>query len=245
MVQVRFIGCGDAFGSGGRFNTCFQVRHDEGACLIDCGASSLVALRRFEVDPNSIDSVFLTHLHGDHFGGVPFLLLDARLASRRAAPLLIAGPPGTEKRVNDTLECLFPGAAGKPYKFPLEFAELKVGETFRRGPYAVTPFPADHSAGAPCYALRLEVRGRIVAYSGDGSWSEGLAAAGRGADLFIAETYFYDRAITQHLDFKTLVEHLPEIAPKRLILTHMSPDMLARAGGLPYEAAEDGKTVEV
>lgn len=245
MVEVRFIGCGDAFGSGGRFNTCFQIRHDRGCCLIDCGASSLVALKRFGVDPNGIDSIFLTHLHGDHFGGLPFLLLDARLASRRTEPLLIAGPPGTESRVADTLECLFPGAGGKDYEFMLEFAELKVGETFRRDPYAVTPFPAAHAAGAPCYALRLEVGGKIVAYSGDGAWSDGLIGAGRDADLFIAESYFYDKKMGGHLDYATLAARLPEIAPKRLILTHMSPDMLARAGELPFETAEDGHTVEI
>jgi ribonuclease BN (tRNA processing enzyme) len=246
VVQLRFIGCGDAFGSGGRFNTCFQVTHDQGSYLIDCGASSLVALRHWGVDPNAIDAVFLTHLHGDHFGGLPFLLLDARLASRRTSPLLIAGPPGTEKRINDTLECLFPGSSGKPaYRFPLEYAELRAGETLRRGPYAATPFPAAHEAGAPCYALRLEVGGKTVAYSGDGAWSEGLAAAGRGADLFIAETYFYEKAVGQHMDYKTLERHLPEIAPKRTILTHMSPDMLARVAQLPHEAAADGKTVEV
>ena len=245
MVEVRFIGCGDAFGSGGRFNTCFQVRHAQGCCLIDCGASSLVALRRFGVDPNGIDSIFLTHLHGDHFGGIPFFLLDARLASRRAAPLLIAGPPGTEKRVADTLECLFPGAGGKGYPFPLEFADFKEGETFRRGAYAVTPYPANHSAGAPCYALRLEVEGKTVAYSGDGAWSDGLIGAGRNADLFIAESYFFEKTVGQHMDFKTLGARLPEIAPKRLILTHMSPDMLGRLPELPCETAEDGKTVEV
>ena len=245
MVQVRFIGCGDAFGSGGRFNTCFQVRHERGCCLIDCGASSLVALRRFEIDPNAIDAIFLTHLHGDHFGGVPFFLLDARLASRRLSPLLIAGPPGTEKRVADTLECLFPGAGAKEYRFALEFAELKEGETFRRGPYAVTPYPADHSAGGPCNALRLEVEGKTVAYSGDGAWSDGLIGAGRDADLFIAEAYFFEKTVVQHLDFKTLVARLPEIAPKRSILTHMSPDMLKRVADLPYEAAEDGKMVEL
>ena len=245
MVQVRFIGCGDAFGSGGRFNTCFQILHAQGRCLIDCGASSLVALRRAGVEPNAIDSIFLTHLHGDHFGGIPFFLLDARLASRRAAPLLIAGPPGTEKRVADTLECLFPGAGGKGYPFPLEFAEFKEGEIFRRGPYAVTPYPANHSAGAPCYALRLEVEGKTVAYSGDGAWSDGLIGAGRNADLFIAESYFFEKTVGQHMDFKTLGARLPEIAPKRLILTHMSPDMLGRLPELPCETAEDGKTVEV
>ena len=245
MVQVRFLGSGDAFGSGGRFNTCFQVSHDRGCCLIDCGASSLVALRKFGVDPNEIDSIFLTHLHGDHFAGVPFLLLDARIASRRARPLLIAGPPGTEKRVTDTLECLFPGASGKNYRFALEYAELRAGETLRRGPYAVMPFPAAHEAGAPCHALRLDVGGKTVAYSGDGAWSDGLLGAGKNADLFIAETYFYDKKLGGHMDYATLAARLPEIAAKRVILTHFGPDMLGRLDGFPCEIAEDGKIVEL
>ena len=73
-MRLQFLGSGDAFGSGGRFNTCMLVESEFGAFLIDCGASSLIAMRKYGIDPNRIDTVFISHLHGDHFGGLPFLI---------------------------------------------------------------------------------------------------------------------------------------------------------------------------
>jgi len=67
----------------------------------------------------------------------------------------------------------------------------------------------------------------------------------READLFIAEAYYCDRIVKNHLSLATLEAHLPEINPKRLILTHMSNDMLARVPTLAYTAAHDGMIVEV
>lgn len=93
-MQFRFVGSGDAFGSGGRFNTCFHVAAERTRFLLDCGASSLVALKRGGIDRNAIDLILLTHFHADHFGGVPFFVLDAQLVARRTRPLTIAGPPG-------------------------------------------------------------------------------------------------------------------------------------------------------
>ena len=84
-----------------------------------------------------------------------------------------------------------------------------------------------------------------AARSGDGGWSDGLAAAAKGADLFIAECYYYDKKIPYHMNLETLTEHLGDIAPKRLILTHMSEDMLERIKSLDFETAEDGKIVEI
>ena len=81
-MRLRFVGCGDAFGSGGRGNTCFHVTGGEVNFLIDCGASSMVAIRKWGVDPNAISTVLVSHLHGDHFAGLPFFLLDAQLISR-------------------------------------------------------------------------------------------------------------------------------------------------------------------
>jgi ribonuclease BN (tRNA processing enzyme) len=244
-MRVQFLGCGDAFGSGGRFNTCFHVTTAESAFLVDCGASSMIALRKFGVDPNAIASIFISHLHGDHFAGLPFLILDAQLVSRRTAPLVIAGPPGLTERLGVTMEALFPGSAAVERRFALELIELAPGERRAVGGVTVTPHLVRHACGAPPFALRLESGGKVVAYTGDTEWTEALIPAALEADLFIAEAYFYDKKIRHHLDWQSLSPHLPAIRPKRLILTHFSPDMLARAGELPVEAAEDGKIVEV
>src|SRR5205085_1754146 len=73
---------------------------------IDFGASSLIALAQQGIDPNSIDAIVLTHLHGDHCAGVPFLLIDAMLASKRSRPLTIAGPRDLPRRMADIREAL-------------------------------------------------------------------------------------------------------------------------------------------
>ena len=98
-MKVTIVGSGDAFGSGGRFNTCFMVETQERTLLMDFGASSPVALKAQGHDPDRIDAVILSHLHGDHFGGVPFLLLEYTYDSPRKRPLTIVGPPGTERRI--------------------------------------------------------------------------------------------------------------------------------------------------
>ena len=97
-MRLTIVGSGDAFGSGGRFNTCFLLETSKAKLLVDCGASSLVALKALGIDPNGIDGIVLSHLHGDHFGAIPFLLLDAQFLADRDRPLLIAGPPGTPAR---------------------------------------------------------------------------------------------------------------------------------------------------
>jgi ribonuclease BN (tRNA processing enzyme) len=244
-LRVRFLGSGDAFGSGGRFNTCIMLEAEEGACLVDCGASSLVAMRRFGVDPNRIGAVFISHLHGDHFGGLPFLILDGQLVSRREAPLTIAGPAGLKDRLEAAMEVFFPGSSKIERKFAVEVVELEPGARSLVTGIGVTPYEVKHPSGAIPLALRLEFGGRVVTYTGDTEWTDALISAARGADLLIAEAYFFEKAVKFHLSYTDIRDHLDELAPKRLVLTHLSADMLARSGEVRHEVAEDGKAIEL
>ncbi|MCJ2068923.1 MBL fold metallo-hydrolase [Methylobacterium sp. J-030] len=243
-MEVQILGCGDAFGSGGRLQTCFYIRAAGKRFLIDCGTTALIAMRRFGVNPNAIDTVFLTHLHGDHFGGLPFLILDAQLISRRTAPLTIAGPPGLRQRLPALMEILFPGSSSVERRFALELVELEPEITAVLNDVEVTPFPVRHPSGAPSFALRVTCEGRTLCYTGDTEWVDAIIPAARSADLLIAEGYTAERPVRYHLDWATLRRHLPQIAPRRVLLTHMSAEML---GHHPdgYEAAEDGLTVAI
>jgi len=243
-VKVRFLGSGDAFGSGGRFQTCIHVESGASQLLLDCGASSLIAMRRFGVDPQAIDTVILSHLHGDHFGGVPLLVLDGQF-KRRTRPLLVAGPPGVEKRVREAMEMFFPGSTRIERKFETRFVELADRVAVEAGPVHVTGYEVSHASGAPPFALRITGEGKVVTYSGDTEWTESLVDAARGADLFIAEALSYDKRIRYHLDLATLLQHRSRLDCRRLIVTHMGEDVLARLDGLAVEAAEDGKQLLV
>jgi len=213
-------------------------------CLIDCGASSLIALKRAAVDPNDIDTILITHLHGDHFGGIPFLVLDGQF-SRRSRRLLILGPPGLTDRVTQAMEVFFPGSSQAQRKFETEFIELAEGTRSSVGPLRVTPHEVVHACGAPPYALRVELDGRTIVYSGDTEWTDRLLPAVAGADLFISEAYSYDKAVRFHLDYTTLMQHRSQLDCKRLIITHMGPDMLAHVADVAVEAAHDGLEVSL
>ena len=108
-MRLTVAGCGDAFGSGGRANTCFWIESGDAVVALDFGATSVVALRRLELDPSRIDLVLLSHLHGDHFGGLPFLLLDGQFEGERTRPLTIVGPVGTGARLAGGLGGVLPG----------------------------------------------------------------------------------------------------------------------------------------
>ena len=241
-VELQFLGAGDAFGSGGRFQTCILLRGAGDMLLIDCGASSLIAMKRAGINPSEIGVVLLTHLHGDHFGGVPFLILDGQF-SRRDRPLIIAGPPGVRARVEAAMDVLFPGSSRVAQRFALEFVELTAQTPQPVGPAVVTAFEVQHASGAPPYALRVEYGGKVVAYSGDTEWTETLIDAARGADVFICEAYYFEKTIRYHLDYATLRRQWPRLECARVILTHMSQDMLRRTNEAQFECAEDGQTI--
>ncbi|MFT5509375.1 MAG: ribonuclease BN (tRNA processing enzyme) [Hyphomicrobiaceae bacterium] len=245
-MRLTFVGCGDAFGSGGRFNTCFHVEAKNTRFLIDCGASSLVAMKKLGLERNEIDTILITHFHGDHFGGIPYFMLDAQFFSKRTRPLTIVGPEGLAEWFERVLETTFPGSSKTKQKFDLELREIMPEQPILIGGLEVTATRVRHGPpGGPFFAYRIGVDGKTLAYTGDTEWVDGLVPIGKGADLLIAEAYSYDKKVPLHLDLATIEEKLPLIEPKRLILTHMNDDMLGRVSTLKHETAYDGLIVEV
>lgn len=244
-MRITIAGSGDAFGSGGRFNACFHVAAARRTFLIDCGATSLVALKKLGLDPGAIDTILVSHLHGDHFGGLPFFLLDARLVGKRVAPLTIAGPHGLAERLGQIMEVMFPGSGKVAPGFDLDVVELPAGGRATIGGIDVVTAEVRHPSGAPSLCLRLTCDDRTIAYSGDTEWIDDLVAISDAADLFICECYMFDRQMRYHLDHATLRGKLGSLTPRRIILTHMSEAMLDNAADAAFELAFDGMIVEL
>lgn len=242
--RLTFVGCGDAFASGGRFHTCLYLDGGEQPLLVDCGASGLVALKRAGIDPGGIGHVALTHLHGDHFGGLPFVILDGQF-SARTRTVVIAGPAGTQERLERTFEALYPGLSLAERSFRVEFVQLENGARCRLGAALLTPFEVPHPSGAPAYALRIEYAGKVITFSGDTGWTENLVPAAAGADLFVCECTFLETHVSNHLDYHTLLEQRDRFDCKRLVITHMSEEMLTAVDELELEAASDGAVIEI
>ncbi|MQA03701.1 MAG: MBL fold metallo-hydrolase [Streptosporangiales bacterium] len=245
QVTVTFAGSGDAFGSGGRFQACIHVRPPDGPpVLLDCGASSLVALKRLALDPSEIAAVVVSHLHGDHFGGLPFLILDGQFA-KRTEPLTVVGPPGTGARLMQAMEVMYPGSSEVRRAFDVDVLEVTPGSSVSAAGVHVAAWEVAHPSGAPALAVRLDVAGRSVAYTGDTSWTDALVAAADGVDLLIAECYYLDKPIPHHLTHAALREHRDRLRAARTVVTHLSTDVLDRQDQVDHEVAHDGFTVRL
>jgi len=244
-MRITFLGTGDAFGSGGRFNTCFHVAALEGDFLIDCGLSSMIALNRSAVDRNAVGTIFLSHLHGDHFGALPVFMLDAQFVSRRDDPLTVVGPPTTQERLRQAMEVTFAGMSEIDWRFDYRVIEIapEVPETVNG--VAVTGYEVDHPSGAPSLALRFSLEDKILVYSGDSQWTDALIAASDNADLFICECFGFEQQVPYHLDYATLREQRPRLSAKRIVLTHMGDEMLARLDDVEMETAHDGLEIDL
>jgi ribonuclease BN (tRNA processing enzyme) len=247
-MKLTVVGCGDAFGSGGRLQTCYFVDASSTRFLIDCGATALIGFNKLGLDPNSVETIFISHLHGDHYSGLVWWLVHAQHVAKRTAPLTVVGPVGVQARFEAATEALFPGSTTIQRRYDLRFLELTREKPMDVGPVRVTPFEVKHPSGAPPYALRFELEGKVLSFTGDTEWVETLVPAGRGADLYIMECYQLEGEPRYHMSWKRIAAELDRIGPRRVMLTHMATAMLARRGEVTdprVVLAEDGLVLEV
>ncbi|MBI3301519.1 MAG: MBL fold metallo-hydrolase [Deltaproteobacteria bacterium] len=244
-MRVTFLGAGDAFGSGGQNHSGYLVEAGEQAFLLDCGPPALSGLKKAGFDSARVDFVAISHLHGDHFGGLPFFLLEYQYEKPRTRPFLVAGPPGTEKRVQAVHRAMYKDLADQPLPFPLNFQELTPNEPQAVAGVEVFPFRVPHQRKDISLALRVTAGSKTVLYSGDTGWTEDLVRYSQGVDLFICECCFFDTQVDFHLSYPQIAKQRNRMGCKRLILSHLGREVLGRAKDLTLETAYDGMVVEV
>ncbi len=247
-VKLKVIGSGDAFCSGGRLQAAFILEAGGVPLMIDCGATTLLGVEQQGVQLETIPRIVISHLHGDHFGGLIFVLMQQALVARRTTPLDLYGPPGLEARVTAAMDAFYPGMAAKLTAMHVRYHVLHPKHPMDIGGLKTTAFEVDHPSGAPSYGLRFEYHGKVFAYSGDSQWTEALIDIGRNADLYLIECYRFAGVPVMHLSWEQIAQNLDRIGAKRLLLTHMSRDMLthrAQVKAAHVAFADDGAIVEI
>ncbi len=245
MVRVTVLGSGDAFGSGGRFHSAYLVEAPGATFLLDCGPSILQALKRVHVDPSRIDFVLLSHLHGDHFGGVPFLFMEYRYESPRTRPFGIHGPAQTQERVQRLFSALYEKTANEPSPFPIHYHPLHHAQPTDVGGVRISALQVPHVCELESFAYRIEVAGRSLLYSGDSAWTEDFLEYARGVDLFLCECSTFDTRLDIHVSYPEIAARARDIDCKRLVLSHLGSECLERLDDITLECARDGMTFEL
>jgi ribonuclease BN (tRNA processing enzyme) len=244
-ARVTFLGTGDAFSARGGHQAAYRVDAGNSAFLLDCGSSALTSMKRECIDAGDIDLVLLSHLHGDHFAGLPYLFLELTYENHRDRPLTIAGPPGTEERVLKLYSAAYKELAARPASFETRFVEMQPGQPIQIGDVAIEPFRVPHQEKEISLGLVVSIDGRRILYSGDTGWTEELVIRSQGVDLFICECCFYETRVEYHLDYPRLHEQRHRFGCTRMVLTHLGREVQAHRDDVEIELAYDGMVVEL
>lgn len=237
-MNVTVLGCGDAFGSGGRYHTSFLLSSEGEHVLLDCGASTLIRLKQEGIILEDISTIILSHFHGDHYGGVPFFLISSLFENERKRPLKIIGPVGVKERVENLLDAMYPGTVERLGPFAIEFYSYN-DESLIVGDKGILALPVRHSEPSIPYGVRLSWRDKVIAFSGDTSWCENLIQLSDHADLFICECNFLDQEAFGHLSYHELLEKKSQISCENIWLTHMN-ERVINASEVVFNKLDDG-----
>jgi ribonuclease BN (tRNA processing enzyme) len=243
-MKLHILGCGDAFGSGGRNQSGYLVETADKIFLLDCGPTSLLMLKRAGFDPRRVDTILLSHLHGDHFGGIAFFFLEYLYLRPRTEPLVIAGPPGTEAKVRALFHVMYGGTTDDKEIPPTRFVVLHPDVPANVNGIEVVPFRVPHQTDMISLALKVGYDGKQILFSGDSLWTESFIEHARGVDLFICECSFFREQPGMHVNYQTLTANLDRLRCKQLVLTHLGDEMLSRRNEISARVADDGMVLE-
>jgi ribonuclease BN (tRNA processing enzyme) len=246
-MRVTVLGAGDAFCNGGRRQSGYFVENNGVGFLLDCGTTTLLGLKALGIAAERIDFIAISHLHGDHFGGLPFLFLEYTYETLRTKPLVVIGPPGTEERVRILYSAMYRDLAARSIPFPLQFREVTPETAESAHGVTLFPFSVPHQEKDVSLGYRATVDGKSILYSGDCGWNDGLVTHSQGTDLFICECCYFGSVTNFHVSYPQIAQayQAGQLGCKQLVLSHIGREVLERMGEVTLTCAYDGLVLEV
>jgi len=245
MSEVVFVGTSDAFGAGGRRQSAVLLRDERGTVLLDCGVTTNTGLGELGIERDEVETILVSHFHGDHFGGLPLFLLAAMYEDERKTPLHIVGPPDVESRVRTLCDAMGHSIRDRDWSYEIRFHEARAGQAFEIGPARLESFETRHQLEAHPHGYRVSAGRAQVVYSGDTGWFDDLPRLAAGADLFVCECTYHSSDLDFHLNYEQLCEERSRFDCGRWILTHLGSQMAHRRGEIELETADDGLRVRL
>jgi ribonuclease BN (tRNA processing enzyme) len=245
VLRVSILGSGDAFNGAGALHSCYLLEHERGAVMLECGPSVLASMKRAGIDTDLPDAVLVSHLHGDHFGGIPFLFLEYTFENKRTRPLTIVGPPTTKERVETLYEALYKDIHGcRKLEFEVEYVEARPGDELEVAGVEVEAFEVPHSAHPFSLGYRLSGGGGTLLFSGDSAWTDEFIRQSRDTDLFLCECCSLEAVIDVHISYAEMKQHRDELGCDRLVLTHLGA-AVRDSDEVEIERAHDGMVIRI
>ena len=243
-VTVTLFGTGDAFASSGRSQSGYLIDAPAGRMLLEAGPGLMPALKGGGVPTTSFDFLLISHLHGDHFAGLPFLILDYMWETPRKKVLTIGGPPKLEERTWILMRTMFPHFEVDKIKHKLKFVVLEPGDSTRLGKFKVRVIRSPHMNPEISLSLRIDAGGKSIVFSGDSGWNDELVELCEGADLFLCECTYYESAqLNFHLNYPLLAANRDKFKVRRMVLTHLGREVLSREDEIALEMGYDGMKI--
>ena len=188
-VFLTILGSGAALPIGARRCSAQVLNIGGFKLLIDCAEATQDRIRYNHLKLQSLSTILISHLHGDHFFGLPGLLSTMHLCGR-TEPVFIAAPKGARQVIETTFEL-----TGNHVGFPIEWYEMDFTEgeqrIFENQRCTIDAFPLDHSV--PDYGFRITEKPRspreplTYAYCCDTTYDERLVPHIAGVDLLCLE----------------------------------------------------------
>ncbi len=235
-MRICFLGVGEAFDEHYP-NTSLLVSipkpDGEFHVLLDCGFTAPGAYYRHAPDDartsSALDAVWISHFHGDHFMGLPLLLLRF-WEEGRTRPLTIVGQAGVEEKVWAAFDLAYPGFRPR-LQFPVCFLEAVPGQVIHVAGARWSFALGDHSAMTPCLAVRLDCGGGSVMYSGDGRPTPATAELAQGVGLLVHEAYGLDPDTPGHGGVPGCLNLARDVRARNLALVHVNRRVRRKSAG--------------